>query len=78
MNIEHKELQVLANRVVEWYVAKKQISPDTANDARDDIIRRFERMYDKIQRTYRGKASYTTYCISILNRICCDSYGKIK
>ncbi len=69
-------LDPLAKKVVGRYVANKAIPRREAEDVEMGILEKFMMRKDHILTSFEGKAKLTTYCIAVLNRMCCEQIRK--
>lgn len=76
MLITERKLLVLADKVVNRYVLKGVIPNREWEDTTMLIVEKFLLQQDKIKQHYLGKANITTYCISVLNNMCCEIIRK--
>lgn len=66
----------LACKVVDRYVYKRVIPEREREDAQMSVAEKFLLKYDQIKSTYSGKASVNTYCVAVMNRMCCEVIRK--
>lgn len=76
MLISENVLLLHAKKVVEHYYYKGVIPIREKEDVAMSIVEKFYTQRKKISKSYQHKASVTTYCISILNRMCCEIIRK--
>ena len=76
MIITENELLMLAEKVVDRYVGQGSIPRKEKDDIKMGIVEKFLIKEEKISNSYHGKAKITTYCIAILNRMCCEIIRK--
>lgn len=76
MLLSESKLLDLAKRVVNRYVNKGVIPLRELEDTQMSIVERFLQKQQKIQENYSGKANINTYCISVLNNMCCEVIRK--
>jgi hypothetical protein len=76
MLISESNLLVLAEKVVSRYVNKGVVPSREREDTQMIIVEKFLDKQKKIEDNYSGKANITTYCISVLNNMCCEVIRK--
>ncbi|MFO7864089.1 MAG: hypothetical protein R6U85_08830 [Salinivirgaceae bacterium] len=74
--IQHDELVTLTNKVVSRYVYKGAIPRRDSEDVAMSIVEKFLTAEKKINESFKGNSKTTTYCIAILNRMCCEIIRK--
>jgi DNA-directed RNA polymerase specialized sigma24 family protein len=74
--IQHSELITLTNKVVSRYVYKGAIPRRDSEDVAMSIVEKFLTAEKKINESFKGNSKTTTYCIAILNRMCCEIIRK--
>ncbi len=67
-----ERISPLAEKVVGRYVAKKAIPRREQEDIQQGILEKFIRSKEKILTSFEGKSQFKTYCIAVLNRMCCE------
>src|SRR6056297_698798 len=72
---EIKLLQ-LAEKVVDRYVYSGTIPSREREDVMMSMVENFLNKQDRIVSGFSGKAKITTYCIAVLNRMCCEVIRK--
>jgi hypothetical protein len=70
------ELMDFANRVVSKYVYYGTIPEREKDDVKMTIVKRFWEDQDSIASRFSGQAKRSTYCIAVLNRMCCEVIRK--
>lgn len=70
--ISDKQLLDLSKKVVSRYVSNGAIPAKEQEDIQMGIVEKFLMKHDDIQRAYKGKAKVTTYCVAVLNKMCCE------
>jgi len=76
MLISENKLLVLAEKVVTRYVNKGVVPSREREDTQMIIVEKFLDKQKRIEDNYSGKANITTYCISVLNNMCCEVIRK--
>lgn len=74
--IDEKELISLSSRVVNSYISRGSIPKREREDVQMAIIEKFLNKQDKISERFEGNSKKQTYCIAILNRMCCEIIRK--
>ena len=74
--ISETELLEYANKVVSRYVYHGTIPKREEEDVRMSIVERFWEKQDRIAAGFSGHAKVSTYCIAVLNRMCCEVIRK--
>ena len=74
--ISDSELVSLSKRVVINYVSKGSIPKREIEDVQMSIVEKFLSKKTLIIERYKGDAKVQTYCIAILNRMCCEVIRK--
>ena len=74
--ISDKQLLNLAQKVVRRYVTNGSIPLKEMEDIQMGIVERFLLKHDHIKKAYIGKANVTTYCVAVLNKMCCEHIRK--
>lgn len=70
--LETDYLIELAHRVVQRYKLRKAVPEAESQDVEMSIIEKFLKQKERIVNAFEGKAAPETYCIAILNRMCCE------
>ncbi|MEA3504402.1 MAG: hypothetical protein U9R32_04310 [Bacteroidota bacterium] len=78
MFISENELLFISAKVVNRYVDKGVIPSREKEDTQMFIVEKFLLKQKIIMRNFSGKAKITTYCISVLNNMCCEVIRKLK
>jgi len=76
MLITESKLLLLAEKVVVRYINKGVIPSREKEDTQMFIVEKFLQKQSQIQKKFLGKANITTYCISVLNNMCCEVIRK--
>lgn len=76
MLLSESQLLNLAEKVVNRYVSKGIIPLREKEDTQMLIVEKFLMKQNSITQNFSGKASITTYCISVLNNMCCEVIRK--
>ena len=74
--ISPNELIEIAKRVVARYMYKGAIPKRDAEDTQMSIVEKFYNQQIKIKASFKGDCKINTYCIAILNRMCCEIIRK--
>jgi hypothetical protein len=74
--ISDEHLLKLTDLVVNRYVASGTIPVKEKEDVKMSIIEKFLQKKQVIQDSFSGKAKVSTYCMAILNRMCCEVIRK--
>jgi len=74
--ISDEQLLAIVRGVVGRYVLSKTIPSREREDVVMSIIEKFLTQRERIFNTFEGKAKFTTYCIAIVNRMCCEIIRK--
>jgi hypothetical protein len=74
--ISEEHLLQLAEKVVTRYVISEVIPKREKEDVIMAIVERFLEKQEKIAAAYSGRAKVSTYCIAVLNRMCCEVIRK--
>ena len=74
--ISDNQLLELAQKVVQRYVASGSIPDKEQEDIQMGIVEKFLQKHDHIQKAFSGKAKASTYCVAILNKMCCEFIRK--
>lgn len=70
------ELLQLAEKVVKRYVYSGAVPYTEFDDFKMGIVEKFLQKQDRIEAQFSGRASIKTYCIAVLNRMCCEIIRK--
>ena len=70
--ISETDLLDYADKVVSRYVYYGTIPEREKEDVKMSVVERFWEKKDRIAAGYSGKAKISTYCIAVLNRMCCE------
>ena len=76
MLLSDSELLQLADKVVKRYVYSGAVPHAEFDDFKMGIVEKFLQKQDRIEARFSGKASIKTYCIAVLNRMCCEIIRK--
>jgi len=71
-----EQLLVLSEKVVSRYVYAGTIPLKDKEDVVMSMVEKFLIKHDSIKKAYNGDAKITTYCIAVLNRMCCEVIRK--
>jgi hypothetical protein len=74
--ISDEQLLLLADKVVSNYTHAGSIPLKEKDDIKMAMIEKFLVKRKAIAKAYKGTAKITTYCIAILNRMCCEEIRK--
>lgn len=74
--ISHDQLLTLTRSVVNRYSFKGAIPKRDRDDVTMTIVEKFLSSEKKITESFKGDSKITTYCIAILNRMCCEVIRK--
>lgn len=74
--ISDEQLLLLADKVVSNYTYAGSIPLKEKDDIKMAMIEKFLIKRKSITEAYKGTAKITTYCIAILNRMCCEEIRK--
>lgn len=74
--ISHDELLTLSNTVVMRYSLKGAIPKRDREDVAMSIVEKFLLAEEKLTSAFKGDSKISTYCIAILNRMCCEIIRK--
>ncbi len=74
--IQPDELVTLSKKVVARYVANNAIPQRDKDDVAMTIVSNFLAAEEKINNSFKGQSKTSTYCIAILNRMCCEIIRK--
>lgn len=74
--ISDTELLLLSGKVVARYVKAGTIPTKEEEDVKMAIVEKFLIKHDSIKKAFSGKAKVSTYCIAVLNRMCCEIIRK--
>jgi len=76
MLLNESKLLILADKVVNRYINKGVIPSREKEDTQMLIVEKFILKQEIIQKNYSEKSNITTYCISVLNNMCCEIIRK--
>lgn len=71
-SIDDDEILLLATKVVDRYASKGSIPQREKEDVVMSMVEKFIIKQKYIQDNFQGKAKFSTYCISVLNNMCCE------
>lgn len=74
--ISESDLLGYAEKVVDKYVYTGIIPSREKEDVMMSVVEKFLYKQDKIASSYSGNAKPSTYCIAVLNRMCCEVIRK--
>lgn len=74
--ISDTDLLNLSGKVVARYVKAGTIPEKDMEDVKMAIVEKFLLKHDSIKAAFTGKAKVSTYCIAVLNRMCCEIIRK--
>lgn len=74
--ISDNDLLLLSEKVVARYVKAGTIPDKDKEDVKMAIVEKFLIKHDSIKKAFNGKSKTSTYCIAILNRMCCEIIRK--
>ena len=74
--ISDEQLLVIVRGVVGKYVHSKAIPQREFEDVVMSIVEKFLNQKGKIFCSFEGKSKITTYCIAVVNRMCCEVIRK--
>ncbi|MDA3890300.1 MAG: hypothetical protein PF517_01400 [Salinivirgaceae bacterium] len=74
--ISDTDLLLLSDKVVARYASAGTIPEKDKKDVKMAIVEKFLLKHDTIKKAFTGKAKVSTYCIAILNRMCCEIIRK--
>lgn len=75
-DIAEKDLLLLIKGVVGRYIQRRAIPTREREDVEMEIFEKFLMQKVKIVRNFEGKSKFSTYCIAVLNRMCCEVIRK--
>ena len=76
MLVTESNLLLLAEKVVKRYVSKGVVPQRELEDTQMQMVEKFLLKQDKIEERFSGKSNVTTYCIAVLNNMCCEIIRK--
>ncbi|MCT4613683.1 MAG: hypothetical protein N4A49_02270 [Marinifilaceae bacterium] len=76
MFLKYSELLILAQKVVDNYIRRKAIPKSYRDDIVMAIVENFLLKEEKIANSFQARSKITTYCIAILNKMCCEQIRK--
>lgn len=71
-----QELLPIVKGVVRRYVQRKAIPNREREDVEMEVLEKFLKQKDKIYNAFEGKSKFSTYCIAVINRMCCEVIRK--
>ncbi|MGE0079576.1 MAG: hypothetical protein AB7S48_17075 [Bacteroidales bacterium] len=71
-NFTEEELLSLIRSVVGRYIQRRAIPSREQEDVVMDVMEKFLKQKEKIFGSFEGKSKFTTYCIAVANRMCCE------
>lgn len=74
--ISDDDLLLLAEKVVVRYVIAGTIPGKEKEDVKMAIVEKFLNKQQKLLSNFSGKAKISTYCIAVLNKMCCEVIRK--
>lgn len=74
--ISEEDLLAFASKVVTRYVYQGTIPEREKEDVVMSVVQRFWEKKEKIIASFSGEAKRSTYCIAVLNRMCCEVIRK--
>jgi hypothetical protein len=74
--LNDKEILELSHKVVNRYVSRGSIPIREKEDVAMSVIEKFLKKQEDINKRFQGQSKYTTYCIAVLNRMCCEIIRK--
>jgi DNA-directed RNA polymerase specialized sigma24 family protein len=70
------EITSITKRVVSKYTARRVIPKREMEDVEMAILEKFIKQKEQILKAFEGKAKFSTYCMAIVNRMCCEVIRK--
>jgi hypothetical protein len=70
--ISSDELLKMAEKIVSRYIFKGAIPMRDKEDVVMGMVEKFLSSQEKISKSFKGDSKISTYCIAILNRMCCE------
>lgn len=70
--ISEIDLLALSEKVVSRYVAAKTIPLKDKEDVQMAMVEKFLLKQELIKKSFKGDSKVSTYCIAVLNRMCCE------
>jgi len=74
--ISSEEIIQLSQKVVKRYVNRGSIPRREEEDISMWVVEKFIVKKEKIINNFKGQSRFSTYCISVLNRMCCEVIRK--
>ncbi len=74
--ISSEEVMHFSQKVVKRYVNKGSIPRREEEDITMWVVEKFLIKKEKIINSFKGQSLFSTYCISVLNRMCCEVIRK--
>jgi len=74
--LSEDKLLEYADKVVSRYVYQKIIPEREREDVKMSVIERFWEKKERIAKGFSGNSKLSTYCIAVLNRMCCEEIRK--
>jgi hypothetical protein len=74
--ISEAKLLEYADKVVSRYVYQGTVPERDREDVKMSVVERFWEKKERIASAYSGEARISTYCIAVLNRMCCEEIRK--
>jgi len=74
--ISSEEVMHLSQKVVKRYVNRGSIPRREEEDITMWVVEKFLVKKEKIVNSFKGQSLFSTYCISVLNRMCCEVIRK--
>lgn len=71
-SIKDEEILLLASKVVNRYASKGSIPHREKEDVAMSIVEKFLTKKELISKNFQCNSKFSTYCISILNNMCCE------
>jgi len=71
-SMKDEEILILASKVVDRYASKGSIPQREKEDVAMSIVEKFLKKKEVIYKNFQGKSKFSTYCISVLNNMCCE------
>lgn len=75
-NFTEKELLPIIKGVVGRYIQRKAIPFREREDVEMEVLEKFLKQREKIFNSFEGKSKFSTYCIAVANRMCCEVIRK--
>lgn len=74
--LEENTMLEFADRVVNRYIYSSSIPSKDKEDVMMSIVEKFLSKETQIREKFTGKSSYKTYCLAVMNRMCCEIIRK--